>query len=173
MCCVHRALGVGPRPPNPIFHLPNPLTPASMTSALSCDDLAQTPPCPLPLPPIPHSRPGDTESNLLEVVESGFRVGVPTKLHAPHHHLRVHHRVAVFDILPGERYRGAGGAWGAGGRRRRGKRRRRADGRGRARQGFLRQLHALARTWGGREKRGKEWQLPQPGWQGAGGWREA
>ena len=27
---------------------------------------------------------------------------VPPKLHAPHHHLRVHHRVAVFDILPGE-----------------------------------------------------------------------
>jgi hypothetical protein len=45
---------------------------------------------------------GDTESNLLEVVETGFRVRVPPKLHAPHHHLRVHHRVAVFDILPGE-----------------------------------------------------------------------
>ena len=27
---------------------------------------------------------------------------VPPKLHAPHHHLRVHHRVAVFDILPGK-----------------------------------------------------------------------
>lgn len=39
---------------------------------------------------------------MLEVVESGFRVGVPPKLHSPHHHLRVHHRVAVFDILPGE-----------------------------------------------------------------------
>ncbi|GAB4816058.1 hypothetical protein N2152v2_003104 [Parachlorella kessleri] len=45
---------------------------------------------------------GDAESNLLEVVESGFRVGIPAKLHSPHHHLRVHHRVAVFDILPGE-----------------------------------------------------------------------
>ncbi|PSC70096.1 E3 ubiquitin-ligase [Micractinium conductrix] len=45
---------------------------------------------------------GDTESNLLEVVETGFRVRTPPKLHAPHHHLRVHHRIAVFDILPGE-----------------------------------------------------------------------
>lgn len=45
---------------------------------------------------------GDTESNLLEVVETGFRVRLPAKLHAPHHHLRVHHRVCVFDILPGE-----------------------------------------------------------------------
>ena len=26
---------------------------------------------------------------------------VQPKLHAPHHHLRLHHRVAVFDILPG------------------------------------------------------------------------
>ena len=33
---------------------------------------------------------------------SGFRVGLPPKLHSPHHHLRVHHRCAVFDILPGE-----------------------------------------------------------------------
>ncbi|EFN53812.1 hypothetical protein CHLNCDRAFT_53630 [Chlorella variabilis] len=45
---------------------------------------------------------GDTESNLLEVVETGFRVRAPRKLHVPHHHLKVHHRVAVFDILPGE-----------------------------------------------------------------------
>ncbi|KAL4419761.1 hypothetical protein ABPG75_006859 [Micractinium tetrahymenae] len=45
---------------------------------------------------------GDTESNLLEVVETGFRVRVPPKVHTPHHHLKVHHRVAVFDILPGE-----------------------------------------------------------------------
>lgn len=44
---------------------------------------------------------GDTESNLLEVVETGFRVRAPRKLHVPHHHLKVHHRVAVFDILPG------------------------------------------------------------------------
>ncbi|KAH7619934.1 hypothetical protein Ndes2526B_g05178 [Nannochloris sp. 'desiccata'] len=45
---------------------------------------------------------GDRESTLYEVVQSGFRVGLPPKVHSPHHHLRVHHRIAVFDILPGE-----------------------------------------------------------------------
>lgn len=29
-------------------------------------------------------------------------MGLPPKVHSPHHHLRVHHRVAIFDILPGE-----------------------------------------------------------------------
>lgn len=33
---------------------------------------------------------------------SGFRVGLPPGVPSPHHNLRVHHRVAVFDILPGE-----------------------------------------------------------------------
>lgn len=32
---------------------------------------------------------------------------VPPKVHAPHHHAKVHHRVAVFDILPGGRPRRA------------------------------------------------------------------
>jgi CBS domain-containing protein len=45
---------------------------------------------------------GDRESSLYEVVAAGFRVGLPPKVHSPHHHLRVHHRIAVFDILPGE-----------------------------------------------------------------------
>ncbi len=45
---------------------------------------------------------GDLQSNLFEVCESGFRVGLPPKVHSPQHHLRVHHRIAVFDILPGE-----------------------------------------------------------------------
>jgi len=45
---------------------------------------------------------GDRESTLYEVVQSGFRVGLPPKVHSPLHHLRVHHRIAVFDILPGE-----------------------------------------------------------------------
>ncbi|KAI3425172.1 hypothetical protein D9Q98_008942 [Chlorella vulgaris] len=44
---------------------------------------------------------GDAESNLLEVVETGFKVRLPPKVHSPQHHLKVHHRVAVFDILPG------------------------------------------------------------------------
>eukprot|EP00887_Chlorella_sp_A99_P000079 scaffold16.g79.t1 len=45
---------------------------------------------------------GDAESNLLEIVESGFRVSPIRKTQTPSQHLRVHHRVAVFDILPGE-----------------------------------------------------------------------
>lgn len=45
---------------------------------------------------------GDPDSTLYEVVESGFRVGLPPRVHSPQHHLRVHHRVALFDILPGE-----------------------------------------------------------------------
>lgn len=36
------------------------------------------------------------------MLDHGFRVGLPTRLHSPHHHLRVHHRVAVFDIVPGQ-----------------------------------------------------------------------
>lgn len=45
---------------------------------------------------------GDSESSLLDVVETGFRIGLPPRVHSPRHHLRVHHRIAVFDILPGE-----------------------------------------------------------------------
>ena len=55
---------------------------------------------------------GDRESTLYEIVSSGFRVGLSTpksshnvshNTQTPHlHHMRVHHRIAVFDILPGD-----------------------------------------------------------------------
>lgn len=45
---------------------------------------------------------GDADSNLLEVVLDGFRVRTPPGLHSPRHHLRVHHRIGVFDVVPGE-----------------------------------------------------------------------
>lgn len=45
---------------------------------------------------------GDLETTAFELIEHGFRVGLPTRLHSPQHHLRVHHRVAVFDIVPGQ-----------------------------------------------------------------------
>lgn len=45
---------------------------------------------------------GDSDTSLLKIIEDGFRVKVPPRIHSPKHSLRVHHRVAVFDILPGE-----------------------------------------------------------------------
>lgn len=41
---------------------------------------------------------GDAGSTLMEVVESGFRVTLPSE--------KIHHRVAIFDILPGESTQG-------------------------------------------------------------------
>lgn len=45
---------------------------------------------------------GDADTSLARVLEEGFRVKIPPKVHSPKHALRVHHRISVFEILPGE-----------------------------------------------------------------------
>jgi CBS domain-containing protein len=46
---------------------------------------------------------GDASASLLRVIKEGFMICVPSRVHASNkHHMRVHHRIAVFEILPGE-----------------------------------------------------------------------
>lgn len=44
----------------------------------------------------------DANSTLLEICREGFRLSLPTRVHHPRAHLRVQHRVGVFDIVPGD-----------------------------------------------------------------------